>query len=384
MPTLQDLYAFLNQPPSGQRIGQALANASRPAVPVPSGDDPRLEQARSLSAGLAQGLLGMGGSRPSVMDDFSGSYDLGEGAGLLGNALPLAKALAAPMATMGLLSAVAKARGVTTTPSRLAQALKSQEGMIAYHGSPHTFDKFSLDKIGTGEGAQAYGNGLYLAEHPNVADAYKTAGDDSTRLFINGNENTLSPAASSWLVQNQLDPTKAFKEAKASGVPSDVLGELQSVSGASIKWGADKNVGNLYKTDIPDEAVSRFLDWDKPLSQQPNVMEILRNSERFGPNSENWAGAPAGQWESNLGARKGADLYIRGPWADDANKATESLKALGIPGVRYLDGGSRGAGSGTSNFVVFDPEMIRILERNGQATGAQPWQPGEWQGLLSK
>ena len=66
----------------------------------------------------------------------------------------------------------------------------------------------------------------------------------------------------------------------------------------------------------------------------------------------------------------------------DSAKASALLAQQGIPGIRYLDGGSRGAGQGSSNFVAFDPEMIRILERNGQATGAVPWQPGEWRGLL--
>jgi hypothetical protein len=62
--------------------------------------------------------------------------------------------------------------------------------------------------------------------------------------------------------------------------------------------------------------------------------------------------------------------------------AFEIIKKQGIPGIRYLDGGSRSAGQGSSNFVAFDPEMIRILERNGKATGLQPWKPGEWKGLL--
>ena len=47
------------------------------------------------------------------------------------------------------------------------------EGIRAYHGSPHDFDQFSLDKIGTGEGAQAYGHGLYKAEEPDVARGYR-------------------------------------------------------------------------------------------------------------------------------------------------------------------------------------------------------------------
>jgi hypothetical protein len=47
------------------------------------------------------------------------------------------------------------------------------------------------------------------------------------------------------------------------------------------------------------------------------------------------------------------------------------LKQAGIPGIRYLDQGSRGAGAGTSNFVVFpgNENMLRILERNNQPLG---------------
>jgi hypothetical protein len=49
---------------------------------------------------------------------------------------------------------------------------KGQRGAILFHGSPHKFDNFDSEKIGTGEGAQAYGYGLYLAESKNVADEY--------------------------------------------------------------------------------------------------------------------------------------------------------------------------------------------------------------------
>ncbi|MEB3269991.1 MAG: hypothetical protein VKJ09_15730, partial [Leptolyngbya sp.] len=42
-----------------------------------------------------------------------------------------------------------------------------------FHGSPHDFDRFDMSKIGTGEGAQAYGHGLYFAESPDVARAYR-------------------------------------------------------------------------------------------------------------------------------------------------------------------------------------------------------------------
>jgi hypothetical protein len=38
------------------------------------------------------------------------------------------------------------------------------DAITTYHGSPHDFDEFDMSKIGTGEGAQAYGRGLYFAE----------------------------------------------------------------------------------------------------------------------------------------------------------------------------------------------------------------------------
>ena len=45
-------------------------------------------------------------------------------------------------------------------------------GFTVYHGTPHKFTKFDSSKIGTGEGAQAYGHGLYFAENPETAGVY--------------------------------------------------------------------------------------------------------------------------------------------------------------------------------------------------------------------
>lgn len=43
----------------------------------------------------------------------------------------------------------------------------------AFHGSPHIFEEFSTDHIGTGEGAQAHGWGLYFAADRDVAERYR-------------------------------------------------------------------------------------------------------------------------------------------------------------------------------------------------------------------
>ena len=57
----------------------------------------------------------------------------------------------------------------------LSQLKKQQEqpGITAFHGSPYKFDEFKTEAIGTGEGAQAYGYGLYFAEEPDIARGYR-------------------------------------------------------------------------------------------------------------------------------------------------------------------------------------------------------------------
>jgi hypothetical protein len=48
---------------------------------------------------------------------------------------------------------------------------------------------------------------------------------------------------------------------------------------------------------------------------------------------------------------------------------SQKLYKAGIPGIKYLDQGSRGGGKGTSNFVLFDDKTPKILEMNGKKVG---------------
>lgn len=50
----------------------------------------------------------------------------------------------------------------------------------AYHGSPHTFTQFDMSAIGTGEGNQTFGWGMYFAENPEIAESYK---DETGNLY---------------------------------------------------------------------------------------------------------------------------------------------------------------------------------------------------------
>ena len=118
-------------------------------------------------------------------------------------------------------------------------------------------------------------------------------------------------------------------------------------------------MGNLYKVDIPDEYIPNMLDWDKPLNQQTNIINnILSKNSGF-----------TGQTKREIqelvkqGA-KGEDLIKL--FGKDQKEFSEELSNLGIKGIRYKDAMSRGVDEGTSNFVVFDPSEVKILEQNSK------------------
>lgn len=239
-------------------------------------------------------------------------------------------------------------------------------GMTVWHGSPHKFTKFDMSKIGTGEGAQAYGHGLYVAESPEVAQNYADFVKRITPLDLKD--------AKSRLLKMETDNWKRYK-------PSDIETQRRIVADYEKRL-ADKSV---YKVDIPDEAVARMLDWDKPLSQQKSALKLFRDMHELnGGQAYDFDGRTVMLDVGSSDSLKGKDFY---QWlnsnASGKEIAPSVLKQNGIPGIRYLDGGSRGTGTGTSNFVLFDDQMPRILEINGQATGTAPWKPGEWRGLLS-
>jgi len=279
----------------------------------------------------------------------------------------------------------------------LLGALPFVPGITAWHGSPHKFDKFSLDKIGTGEGAQAYGHGLYLAENPSVAREYqeRLGGFQPSEITSQFKELIagLPASAQKFLTESQAARTP-IDQMKQKALQSKV--QAASWDAQDVKKGLapsraeyvsamdealaflEKNAlpkppnpGQMYKTDIPDEAVARFLDWDKPLSQQaPEVHQRLKAAidGKYGKGFLK-------EFDNNGGDLR--DLLYN--FDDLPNGGMEAMfKQQGIPGIRYLDGGSRATGKGSSNFVVFDDQLPRILERNGVPTGNNPWGKGEW------
>jgi len=281
---------------------------------------------------------------------------LGEGAGL---AAPIVAAAKAPEIAGGLLQ---MGRNLATP-----QTMNKQTGAIVYHGSPHKFDKFDSSKIGTGEGAQAYGHGLYLAESPDVAKGYASANMGRARAG-DGFLDSLPPGAQTDaynLLQSKVrGPVgDARLEALRPSLKPEQFRQLE----AAYRGGDS----SLYKVDLPDDAIAKMLDWDKPLSQQhPEVNAKLKHA--LGSSyKESMYGEDAYRRLQKIQQNQAPIIKKPdGAYRNDAvvpQMTSDALRQSGIPGIRYLDGGSRSAGAGSSNFVVFpgNEGLLKILERNG-------------------
>jgi len=270
-------------------------------------------------------------------------------------------------------------------------------GMMAYHGTPHKIlDKFDISKVGTGEGAQSYGHGMYFAENPKVAGEYQRALSGRTDL----GQQPSDPAF--------IHAVESFREygIPLEKIPAEMKKAYKSATDQDIKLAIQATEkGNLYKVNIPDADIPNMLDWDKPFKDQsPFVQSAIKQIEpkirQINPNLK----------VENLDGKGIYHAYqqYRGNQPDFAS---EGMNELGIKGIRYLDQGSRnpgfssltptqlqsrieslqesinlGAGNTqvlkeklkslqnemdsyknmTSNFVVFDPAQVKILEQNSK------------------
>jgi len=245
--------------------------------------------------------------------------------------------------------------GASYGPASQALAMKMAEGynpmgMTVYHGSPHLFQKFDLAKIGTGEGAQAYGRGLYMAESSNTAKTYQPR----DRKFEDALMQKYSQAekardyASMQIYEDFLthkSPNEIRDALPELGFTGKDLTNAQKALDFGTSQYQKQTAGGLYKVDLPDTHIRRMLDWDAKLKDQPIAVRRLAKS--------------LGMDLNDLG---GDLLALVGK--DEAGKQT--LQNAGIRGIKYLDQQSRDGAQGTRNFVVFDPNHLTILERNQQ------------------
>ena len=276
----------------------------------------------------------------------------------------------APAAEVALAAAplpMAAKRAASKVVREVAQEVPT---ITAYHGSPHTFDRFDMSKIGTGEGAQAYGHGLYFAENEDVARSYRQALEKvSTEPFkaLGISDRDILTAQSLARQMDMSSPEVAARDF-AAWTGRSVTPELVDA------FKTAKTPGSMYQVQINADPAD-FLDWDAPLSGQPKAMQALRNIdlgvlpegnrtrvmlERALQGTEQ-PGYPA--------TGKTLSVGLDTAFGTNSPQASAFLAEQGLKGVKYLDDGSRAAGQGSRNFVVFDDKLINILKRYS-------WVPG--------
>lgn len=310
----------------------------------------------------------------------------------------------------------------------IAPGVSPAYAITAFHGTPHSFERFTTAKIGTGEGAQVYGWGLYFAENRAVAFQYQTRLGKLSEVRVGGRlidfnqGNSVSYAAEKlahlhWAKTTLGEPiseaqiiasvredmtvrkriAEKNKDIEVARSLDRQLAALANMEREGIELRPSANLLKVALNVEPDE----LLDWDKKLSEQSGKIQKLLE------------GVLLNYTKNYTGAQLHHDL-IYGRNAPDATAVAESLghgdasfpekasiylSSKGIKGIRYADQGSRYqeyfdravnkwvAGpsgdirefnteaearayvqsSRTYNYVIFNENDITITHRNGQA-----------------
>jgi len=271
--------------------------------------------------------------------------------------------------------------------------IRDKYSIRAYHGSPYDFDRFSSDKIGTGEGVQAYSRGLYLAESEDVAKSYR----DNIPRFRNREYKGILRKEEQAFENDRSGVNTVFSVMELSGLPAkrviesqkkelksnietykkdlnankgdrlismlleddqSFLKEIENLNPEDFKL----TKGRMYEVDI-DVSPDELLDWDLPLYEQSEyIQNILRKNEKkltkdlyLNLSIEDLINAPN---------QSGEGLYsLMRTERRGEKEASEYLRSLGIKGVRYKDAFSRDGEGGTSNYVMFDDSLIDIKDK---------------------
>ena len=298
--------------------------------------------------------------------------------------------------------------------------------ITALHASPHSFRKFSTDYMGQGEGAQAYGWGLYFAENPEVNRAYMDRFSQNKETLIREIEayserkfysvhsdliytlrqlsvlypdKVLADGLRQYINTESVRVKKRREEA-GDDVPNymahilkreeEKLKDLQQIlnwihSGGELS--AEMLSASNYRVELNvDDSV--LLDWDRPVPE--NLRALMQSSpveavrELAGALSTNRDGTKYWTYQDYTGEaiykKLMDDLFMDRPRSEVPDKngrqkaASLALLDSGIKGIRYADGLSRReeGDEQTYNYVIFDGHDIKITAFADESTG------GEW------
>lgn len=231
---------------------------------------------------------------------------------------------------------------------------------IVYHGSPHRFDKFKETAIGTGEGAQAYGHGLYFTEDRGVAEWYKSqlevGGTQFPRNIVN-----LMDKYNMFGFDTTAQAISAFRKDPEWHKTWDLDNETDIATINEYISGKKKG-GQVFEVKLPK---GLWMDMASTLDSVPaEVLEDLRTSLNS---------IGGGYFTEDYDVTEVTDRFRRGdklvtdfvtigqllyPLNDKAHQELAvQLAAKGYNGITYI-----GLESGKRNFVVFSEDDAKIVQ----------------------
>jgi hypothetical protein len=399
------------------RMAPPLTWDDREAQQIPSYEqtaispDPLIDLGAGFSGGFGANIMrkGLSSALRSGIAATLAEYPIGLATAGAANIDPR---LAMPVSIMGgMASGASFERGLENAmagkahPVRTARrALGNAMGQVdVWHGSPHSFDRFSMDKIGTGEGAQAFGHGLYFTDMKDIAKYYADSLGHSRKF----DGDTAHLYAAQDMVKNSysLDETvEALKSAYPTTATQDLMAAAYEAHGITGKY---IYKATLHKGKNPSEYT--YLDWDKPIpkdisdkmiaaykSGDLNLREdlgtrnfvdgltglskdafhkklqdrgfVVKGGRVFNPSGKELPKeileAQREQWGASMVYRDAGHFYrdLAHMLGSD-REASMVLKRAGIDGIRYPQGSLSGGSGQGKNYVVFDENAITIEER---------------------
>lgn len=294
------------------------------------------------------------------------------------------------------------ADGVMEARNAIVVAPDASFSVTALHASPHKFRKFNTEKMGSGEGHQAFGWGLYFAESEDVnrvyygrfstyresyvVDGKEIEGLEGYRRLYNEMRDILLAYGGDELYMNEMsfllgqmsagysaaELRKAklhlYKKRKAYKDAYDIALSEMEERGIGVRRVDMPAVNYRVELNVED---SNLLRWDVPVDAE--LHEAVRALE--GGRSEGLViQMPEASKETWPGYRIYNELTRK---LGSAKAASEWLAERGVKGIKYLDGGSRSAGEGSYNYVIFSGDDVKITGVNETGDYKAPWEEYE-------
>lgn len=247
---------------------------------------------------------------------------------------------------------------------------------IVHHGTGASFDKFTTEKIGTGEGNAAFGWGLYFTEKKDIAQYYaETIGNmPSYVLYKDGKPADMNDEISRIIYNYDGDVKKAIRDNKRNAkmwekegdkdFASAIMETVSKLQKEDPKAWEMKEEGNrhIYDVEIPDTG---FINWDKTVPEEQKK-QIQDQAEKEGLSFSFYGDAvsPKEYFEKAGMELEGFQLYKSLTDALGSDKAASLfLNRAGFNGIEYEAGRHSANKKGNEmNFVVFDENAVRIID----------------------